>query len=172
MRHGKVIFRNLTWLRSVSTSSLSDTGGREGDNRGWVYFKASSESPLCSGARLSGSLSSQRWWTFSRMEREMECAIVESPVHYPMRPNNKHPLHPPIHTQGSGSTSDLGQSGLALWGTGQWCCCFDWHHWEVLESESVVTCKDQHWLFISTLIKEQNNYVFVLQWNCLPLLKT
>lgn len=37
-------------------------------------------------------------------------------VQYPMGPNHQQPLHPPIHTQGSGSTSDLGHSGLGCGG--------------------------------------------------------
>lgn len=37
-------------------------------------------------------------------------------VEHPMGHNHQQPLRPPIHTQGSGSTPDLGQSGLGCGG--------------------------------------------------------
>lgn len=62
------------------------------------------------------------WWTFSSMEWEMECGIVESRSSIPWDPITNNPTThthtyiplPPYktHTQGSGSTPDLGQCGL------------------------------------------------------------
>lgn len=90
------------------------------------------------------------WWTFGRMESEMECDIVESPSSIPRDPiARQRPKHP--RSKGSGSTPDLGHSGLGC--RGQWRRCLAGVT-KVSVKQSAVNCVIhwRHWLFITSTI--------------------
>lgn len=116
MHINNVHFCVLSWsyaLHGVSVLHDGKGGGQRGGQS--ISGPAATHFPLHpprQGAALR-LIVRPGWWTFTQIEMAKECGIVESPSSIPWDPiTSNTTTQPPTHTQGSGSTPDLGHSGL------------------------------------------------------------